>query len=100
VLSTSSSLLRLPVSSSPARSSRQYSTDLTDSVSDPHLDLDLDPLTLTSTSASISNMNFRVALAAVGDFSKPATEQAGKVYTEKDWNPITEKECEGLKSDK
>jgi hypothetical protein len=45
-------------------------------------------------------MNFRVALAAVGDFSKPATEQAGKVYTEKDWNPITEKECEGLKSDR
>lgn len=40
------------------------------------------------------------SFASVGDFSKPATEQAGKVYTEKDWNPITEKECEELKSDK
>jgi hypothetical protein len=37
---------------------------------------------------------------AVGDFSSPATAQAGKVYTEKDWNPITEKECEELKQDK
>jgi nucleoside-diphosphate-sugar epimerase len=40
------------------------------------------------------------SFASVGDFSKPATEQAEKVYTEKDWNPITEKECEELKSDK
>jgi len=41
----------------------------------------------------------RCYAAAVGSFSKPATEQAGKVYTEEDWNPITEKECEEIKSD-
>ena len=49
--------------------------------------------------SSVKHVVVTSSFASVGDFSKPATEQAGKVYTEKDWNPITEKECEGLKSD-
>jgi hypothetical protein len=36
------------------------------------------------------------SFAAIGDFSTPPTEQDGKVYTEKDWLPMTEEECEKM----
>jgi nucleoside-diphosphate-sugar epimerase len=39
------------------------------------------------------------SFASIGDFSKPATEQAGKTYTEEDWNPITNEDCEKLTAD-
>jgi hypothetical protein len=39
------------------------------------------------------------SFAAIGDFSKPASEQDGKVYTEEDWNPMTEEFCEHLEKE-
>lgn len=39
------------------------------------------------------------SFASIGDFSKPATEQKGKTYTEEDWNPLTNDYCESLQSD-
>jgi hypothetical protein len=34
------------------------------------------------------------SFAAIGDCMKPATEQDGKVYTEADWLPQSEQDCE------
>jgi hypothetical protein len=34
------------------------------------------------------------SFAAVGDCMKPYNEQVGRVYTEDDWLPQTEKDCE------
>jgi hypothetical protein len=34
------------------------------------------------------------SFAAVGDCMKPYSEQVGRVYTEDDWLPQTEKDCE------
>lgn len=39
------------------------------------------------------------SFASVGNFNIPATKQADKVYTEDDWNPVTNEDCEKLKAD-
>lgn len=39
------------------------------------------------------------SFASVGNFNIPATKQADKVYTENDWNPVTNEDCEKLKAD-
>lgn len=38
---------------------------------------------------SVKHVVVTSSFASVGDFSKPATAQVGKVYTEADWNPVT-----------
>ncbi|KAJ9109038.1 hypothetical protein QFC21_000364 [Naganishia friedmannii] len=48
---------------------------------------------------SIKHVVVTSSFASIGDFSKPATEQKGKTYTEEDWNPLTNDYCESLKSD-
>ncbi|KAJ9125380.1 hypothetical protein QFC22_000340 [Naganishia vaughanmartiniae] len=48
---------------------------------------------------SIKHVVVTSSFASIGDFSKPATEQAGKTYTEEDWNPLTNDYCESLKAD-
>lgn len=50
-------------------------------------------------SLGIKHVVVTSSFAAVGDFSKPATEQADRVYTEKDWNPAGDDYCESLKAD-
>lgn len=39
------------------------------------------------------------SFASVGNFNIPATQQADKSYTEADWNPVTNDDCEKLKAD-
>jgi hypothetical protein len=40
------------------------------------------------------------SFAAIGNFKTPAPEQDGKVYTEADWNPVTEEDCDEAERDK
>jgi hypothetical protein len=40
------------------------------------------------------------SFASICNFRIPAPEQAGKVYTEVDWNPVTEEDCNKAERDK
>lgn len=48
----------------------------------------------------IKNCAIISSFAAVGDCLKPFNEQKGRVYTEDDWLPQTEKDCEDAEKNK
>ena len=45
---------------------------------------------------SVKAVSIVSSFAAIGDFSKPASEQVGKVFNENDWLPVTAEDCEKL----
>ncbi|ORX39572.1 hypothetical protein BD324DRAFT_575517 [Kockovaella imperatae] len=48
---------------------------------------------------SVKSIAVVSSFASIGDFSKPATEQAGRVYTEEDWCPNTDEFAANFKGD-
>jgi hypothetical protein len=47
----------------------------------------------------VKNCAIVSSFAAVGDCVKPFAEQKGRVYTEDDWLPQTEEDCEKAEKD-
>jgi hypothetical protein len=48
---------------------------------------------------AIKNVVVTSSFAAIGNFTIPPTEQSEKVYTEEDWNPVTQEDCKKMKAD-
>jgi hypothetical protein len=47
-------------------------------------------------STAIKNVVVTSSFAAIENVAIPPIEQKGKLYTEEDWNPITQEECKRL----
>lgn len=45
--------------------------------------------------SSIKAVSLMSSFASIGDFSSPPEKQKDRTYTEKDWSPLTEEQCEG-----
>jgi hypothetical protein len=50
------------------------------------------------TSLGVKAIGVVSSFAAIGDFSTPADQQDGKVYTENDWLPWTDEYAETIKA--